>query len=72
MMTPSFRSFHKKKFLKWAGQGKSNKENNYEIKKVFPVNKNGSVVSTFKFYKQFLCLNKELEYVAMFKKNKEE
>jgi hypothetical protein len=42
------------------------------VKKVFPVNKDGFIVATFKFVKQFLCENRELQYVAMLKKNKEE
>lgn len=39
---------------------------------MFPVDKDGYVVPTFKFIKQYLCENRELQYVGMFKKNKEE
>lgn len=70
-MTPSFKSVHQRLFLKWAGEGKSNREQNYEVKKVFPLHKERYVVSTFKFYKQFLSVDGELHYVAMFKRNKE-
>lgn len=72
MMTPCFQAFHKTKFLKWAKSGKSNKEQNYDVKKVFPRNKNGYIISAFKFYKQYLCVDNELQYVGMFKKNKEQ
>ena len=72
MLIPCFRKFHLKRFLEWAGEGKSNNENTYTTKKVFPRNSDGLIVPTFKFYKQFLCNNKELQFVGMFKKNKEE
>jgi len=57
-MTPCFRDMHRRKFMKWAGEGKSNKENNYDVKKIFPINKDGYVICAFKFYKQFLNLSK--------------
>lgn len=71
-MPQCFKNMHRRKFMKWAGEGKSSKENNYDVKKIFPINKDGFIICTFKFYKQFLNLNKDLQYVAMFKKNREE
>ena len=70
-MPPSIRAGHQDKFLEWAADGKSNNESTYETKKIFPLDRDGYIVPVFKFYKQFFCLDKELEYVAMFKKNRE-
>ena len=55
---PCIKKFHFKKFLMWAGEGKSNNENAYEAKKIFPRDSGSYIVPCFKLYKQFLCLNK--------------
>jgi hypothetical protein len=76
-MPPSVKKIHHEKFLEWAGEGKSNNESTYEVKKVFPVTKNGFIIPVYKFYKQVLYLDRDtgeydLQYIAMIKKNKED
>ena len=71
-MVPCVEKFHQDLFTDWAGSGKSNNETAYSVKKIFPIDRDKYVVPCFKFYKQYLCENKELQYVAMLKKNKEE
>jgi hypothetical protein len=76
-MSDSIKKIHHDKFIEWAGEGKSNNESAYEVKKIFPVTKNGFIIPVYKFYKQVLYLDRkageyELQYIAMLKKNKED
>ena len=48
-----------------------------QVKKMFPVTKNGFIIPVYKFYKQVLYLDRDtgeydLQYIAMIKKNKED
>ena len=52
-MTPTLKNIHQTLLTTWAGEGKTNNEVNYTIKKIFPVDKNMYIVPVFKFYKQF-------------------
>ena len=38
-MPESMKKIHQKKFIEWAGEGKSNNESTYEVKKIFPLTK---------------------------------
>lgn len=69
LMTPTLKKIHQKMLTAWAGEGKTNNEINYMIKKVFPVDKNQYIVPVFKFYKQFQSIEQELRYIALLKKN---
>ena len=71
-MSPSVRQFHHRVFLKWIKDGKNTSEEHYTVKKVYPVTKRGFLKPCFKFYKCFLRTSGEIEYIAMFKRNKQD
>ena len=72
LMAPSIRTAHHKKFLSWIKNEKSNNEAYYEIKKNYPLTKKGYIYPCFKFYKRYIKLNGDIEYISMLKSNKKD
>lgn len=58
-------------FLSWARDGKNRNEHFYSIRKVTPLTKKGFLAPSFKFYKYYVLNSGEIEYIAMFKRNKQ-
>jgi hypothetical protein len=72
LMPPSIRAFHHPMFLSWVKDGRSNNEACYEIKKIFPLTKRGYLYPCFKFYKRYIQVGGEVEYIAMLKSNRQD
>lgn len=72
LMPSSVRSFHHAMFLNWVKDGRSSNEACYEIKKIYPLTKRGYLYPCFKFYKRFIKLDGEAEYIAMLKSNRQD
>ncbi len=58
--------------LRWVKEGRNSNEEYYSVKKVYPITKRGFLTPCFKFYKCFLRTTNEVEYIAMFKRNKQD
>jgi len=69
-MPPTVKKIHHSAFIRWLRDGRCYNEEYYSVKKVYPVTKKGFIIPSFKFYKYYLKLNGEAEYIAMFKRNR--
>lgn len=54
LLPPSIRSFHHSMFLSWVKDGKTNNDECYPIREVFPITSRGYLAPCFKFYKYYL------------------
>jgi hypothetical protein len=59
-MTPTIKKAHHSVFLKWVKEGRSNNEEYYSVKKVFPLTKRGFITPCFKFYKRYITISGEI------------
>jgi hypothetical protein len=60
LMTPTVKKLHSQMFMKWVKDGRSNNEDFYSVKKVYPLTKKGYINPCFKFYKTYLRLQGEV------------
>ena len=72
LMPPSIAKFHHAMFLHWIKEGKCNNETSYATQKIYPITKRGYLYPCFKFYKRYIQLTGDIDYIVMLKSNKQD